>query len=132
VSLPRRSCLPLLAGVIVLLGLPATGCGSTAQGGTGGGGPAAAVRVSLTDDDCRPTPATVPAGPVTFTIKNEGGSSVAEAELVQGSKILGEKEGLTPGLSGSFSLNLEPGSYQLYCPNAKTERTEFTVTGSAG
>lgn len=130
--LPRRSGLPLLAGVLTL-GLLATGCGSDTKGKGGTAADAAtAVRVSLTDDDCRPAPATVPAGPVTFTIENEGGSSVSEAELVQGSKILGEKEGLTPGLSGSFSLDLKPGSYQLYCPNAKTERTAFTVTGSAG
>jgi iron uptake system component EfeO len=87
------------------------------------------VRVTLTDEGCTPDQATMAAGPVTFTIKNESGSSVSEAELVQGSKILGEKEGLTPGLSGSFSLNLQAGSYQLYCPNAKTERTAFTVTG---
>jgi len=133
VPLPRRSGLPLLAGVLTL-GLLATGCGSDAKsnGGSTADHPATAVGVRVSDDGCQPTPATVPPGPVTFSIKNEGGSSVSEAELVQDSKILGEKEGLTPGLSGSFSLDLKPGSYQLYCPNAKTERTDFTVTGSAG
>jgi iron uptake system component EfeO len=44
---------------------------------------------------------------------------------------MGEKENLTPGLSGTFSLNLPAGTYHLYCPNAKTEKTAFTVTGSA-
>jgi iron uptake system component EfeO len=89
------------------------------------------VRVSLSNDGCSADPASVAAGPTTFTIKNEGGSGVSEAELVSGSKILGEKEGLTPGLSGSFSLDLKPGSYQLYCPNAKTERSDFVVTGTS-
>jgi iron uptake system component EfeO len=44
---------------------------------------------------------------------------------------MGEKENLTPGLSGSFSLNLGSGTYTLYCPNAKTEKWPFTVTGAA-
>jgi iron uptake system component EfeO len=130
VSLPRHFGLSLLCGTVVL-GLAAAGCSSDAKDSTATAG-ATAVRVSLTDEACRPAPATVPAGPVTFTIKNEGGAAVSEAELVLGSKILGEKEGLTPGLSGSFSLTLKPGSYQLYCPNAKTERSAFTVSGSAG
>jgi iron uptake system component EfeO len=45
--------------------------------------------------------------------------------------ILAEKENLAPGLSGGFSLNLKPGTYQIYCPNAKTEKVNFTVTGTA-
>jgi len=47
---------------------------------------------------------------------------------MQGDRILGEKENLTPGLSGSFSLRLEAGSYVVYCPNAKTERSTLTVS----
>lgn len=122
-----------LAGLLTLA-VVATGCGSgsvDAPAGSGADAGATAVRVSLGNDGCQADPATVAAGPTTFTIKNEGGSSVSEAELVSGSRILGEKEGLTPGLSGSFSLDLKPGSYQLYCPNAKTERSAFTVTGTS-
>jgi len=122
-----------LAGLLTLA-LVATGCGSgsaDAPAGSGTGAGATAVRVTLSNDGCQADPATVAAGPTTFTIKNEGGSSVSEAELVSGSRILGEKEGLTPGLSGSFSLDLKPGSYQLYCPNAKAERSAFTVTGTS-
>lgn len=118
-----------LAGLITLT-LMATGCGSDSADAPAGAG-ATAVRVSLSNDGCRADPASVAAGPTTFTIKNEGGSGVSEAELVSGSRILGEKEGLTPGLSGSFSLDLKPGSYQLYCPNAKTERSDFVVTGTS-
>jgi iron uptake system component EfeO len=113
------------------LAVVAAGCSSDANSDSSGTG-ATAVRVTLTNDGCRSEPASVPAGPTTFTIKNEGGSAVSEAELVSGSKILGEKEGLTPGLSGSFSLNLAAGDYELYCPNATTERSPFTVTGATG
>lgn len=118
-----------LLAAAVLGGLALTGCGSAKQQAAGAPG-TTQVKVSIDDNGCTADPASVPAGPATFTVSNTNGSAVSEAELVSGSKILGEKEGLTPGLSGSFSLNLRPGSYQIYCPNAKTERSPFTVTGS--
>jgi iron uptake system component EfeO len=92
---------------------------------------AATVTISLTDDGCAPSPATATAGPVNFKIKNDGATKVTEAELLREDTIMGEKENLTPGLSGSFSLKLDAGKYQIYCPNAKTEKTDFTVSGSA-
>ncbi len=126
-SLIRR---PALLASTLALAVVATGCASDKKGSTAAGAGATAVRVTLTNDGCQADPASVPAGPTTFTIKNQDGSAVSEAELMSGSKILGEKEGLTPGLSGSFSLNLAAGEYQMYCPNAKTERSPFTVTGA--
>jgi len=132
-SAPRARHLAI-AGVS--LGLALTGCSSTtsksatSKDAAGGRTDARTVRVILSNDGCTADPATISAGPVTFTLKNDGGSSVSEAELVLGTKILGEKEGLTPGLSGKFSLDLEPGRYEMYCPHAKTERSTFMVTGS--
>ncbi|MCW2541718.1 MAG: iron uptake system protein EfeO [Frankiales bacterium] len=113
-------------------GLLLAGCSSSGKVSTASAPGTTAVTVSLTNDGCSASPASVPAGATKFTVKNDGGSAVSEAELVNGTKILGEKEGLTPGLSGTFSLNLQPGSYQMYCPHAKTERSPFTVTGAAG
>src|SRR5262249_20713176 len=49
-----------------------------------------------------------------------------------GDAILGEKENLADGLSGSFSLNLEPGKYTIYCPGGSEERGTLTVTGRSG
>jgi iron uptake system component EfeO len=71
----------------------------------------------------------VPAGPVTFKVTNVSASKVTEAEVMRGDTIIGEKENLTPGLSGSFSLSLKAGNYTIYCPDAATEKTGFTVTG---
>ncbi len=123
----------LLVTAAAVSGLVLTGCTSAKKSAadTAAGGGTTKIKVSLSNDSCTAEPASVAAGAATFTVKNENGSAVSEAELVSGSKILGEKEGLTPGLSGNFSLNLQPGSYQLYCPNAKTERSSFTVTGTA-
>ena len=34
-------------------------------------------------------------------------------------------------MSGSFSLELAPGDYEIYCPGATTERSPFTVTAAS-
>jgi iron uptake system component EfeO len=126
---PRRGW--LRAGVVLgLLGLAATGC-ATRDGATPVAAGATAVTVEITEAGCAPQPATVPAGPVTFRITNKDAGAVTEAELKSGETILGEKENLTPGLSGQFTLNLKAGSYALVCPNAKQESWDFTVTGAA-
>jgi len=117
----------VLAGITIVLVL--SGCSAAKNVDAASGPGATEVKVNLTNDGCVAEPAEIPAGPVTFNIKNDGGSTVSEAELVTGTKILGEKEGLTPGLSGSFSLNLAAGEYEMYCPHAKTERSPVTVTG---
>ena len=88
------------------------------------------VTIAFTDDGCTPEPASVSAGAWTFEVSNKSASRVTEAELMQNGRILGEKENLTPGLSGSFTLRLQPGDYVVNCPNAKTDQSAFTVTGT--
>jgi iron uptake system component EfeO len=83
-------------------------------------------------DTCTPSATEAPAGPVTFTVKNESATGITEFELLQDQKIIGEKESLAPGLpASSFTLTLGGGTYQLYCPGATTETTDFKVTGQA-
>jgi iron uptake system component EfeO len=67
---------------------------------------------------------------VHVAITNADAGAVTEAELLDGSgkKILAEKENLTPGLTGGFSLTLAEGTYQLRCPGAHTDTWPFTVT----
>jgi iron uptake system component EfeO len=66
-------------------------------------------------------------------VANRDAGAVSEAELRTSdlSHILGEQENLTPGLSGSFSLDLQPGSYQINCPGAAQPHATFTVAGKA-
>lgn len=90
------------------------------------------IRIAITDDGCVPKPTSAPAGPLTFKISNENASRVSEAELMQSGRILGEKENLSPGLSGSFTLRLDPGEYTINCPNAKSDQATFTVAGKKG
>jgi iron uptake system component EfeO len=118
-----------VAGLVALAGLVVAGCAKDKTDGAAAG--ATKVSIELTDDGCTPSPASVSAGPVTFEVTNKNASKVSEAELMQNDLIVGEKENLSPGLSGTFSLHLNAGTYQVYCPNAKTEKTDFKVTGSA-
>jgi iron uptake system component EfeO len=128
----RRPRAAALAGVSALVVTLTAGCGSDAVvSGQAAVAGAPKVTVSFTDDGCTPSPATVPAGPTNFEMRNHGASAVTEAEVMQGDRILGEKENLTPGLSGTFSLRLAEGTYTVYCPNARTERSTLTVTAAA-
>src|ERR1700744_5994341 len=105
---------------------------STAAAGTAGD-TSASVSVSLTPQGCQPKPATITSGSVAFNVVNKDAGAVSEAELRTSdlSKILGEQENLTPGLSGGFSLTLQPGRYVINCPGASQQHWTFTVTGKA-
>jgi iron uptake system component EfeO len=127
--------------VAASLALVASGCSSSgsssgAKGSTGAaasGDKSSTVKISLTSDGCEPKPAKVPAGAVEFDVINSGAGSVSEAELRTSDKahILGEQENLTPGLSGGFSLTIQPGTYKINCPGASQPDWTFTVTGQA-
>ncbi|WP_438803135.1 iron uptake system protein EfeO [Frankia gtarii] len=129
------------SAIAVVIATGVVACGGSDSGGSGGpsgsSGSSAAgkkqtVTVTITSKSCLPDVATIPSGPTTFKVVNKDAGDVTEAELVDGDTILGEKENLTPGLSGTFSLNVKAGKYQLYCPGADTEKVDFTVTQAAG
>ncbi|EHN11856.1 Ferrous iron transport periplasmic protein [Patulibacter medicamentivorans] len=127
--LPTRS-LALAATAAATLGLAA--CGDDSSGGSGGG---TELKVELTDAGCSPTELTAPAGKVTFRASNPGTSKTTEVELKNADGIiLGERENITPGLSGDFSLKLEPGDYLVYCAvpgDNERKAGKLTVTGTA-
>lgn len=121
-------------GAVTALAL--TGCASgssSASSDPAASGKVARVTVTLTNDGsdaCAVSTTKVPAGPVTFTVKNESSTAITEVELLQDQRILGEKENLAPGLDPvHFTATLTGGKYQVYCPGAATELTDFTVTG---
>jgi high-affinity iron transporter len=87
------------------------------------------VAVELTDAGC-PKRVETTAGTREFTVKNIDASAVTEFEVLDGKRVIGEKENLTPGLSGSFTVKLSPGRYTTYCPNGDRERGVLVVTGA--
>ena len=87
------------------------------------------VKVELTDAGC-PKSITTKAGKIVFEVENVDATAVTEFEVLKGDGVLGEKENLTPGLSGEFTLTLKAGTYTTYCPNGERERGKLVVKGA--
>jgi iron uptake system component EfeO len=113
---------------VALAGVLATGCAKDRSDAAPAG--ATKVAIEMTADGCTASPSSVAAGSVTFEVTNRNATKVTEAELMKDGRVVAEKENIAPGQSRTFSLKLDPGRYQIYCPNAKTEKTDFTVTGA--
>jgi iron uptake system component EfeO len=139
-----RPCMNSRHGAAIAISLVAglvAGCASTSSGGggattaaaTSGASGTAKVNIALTSGGCAPSPASITSGPVDFAVRNTGAGAVTEAELRTKdlAHILGEQENLTPGLSGGFSLTLDPGTYVVNCPGAHQAHWSLTVTGRA-
>ncbi|WP_196809267.1 iron uptake system protein EfeO [Conexibacter woesei] len=108
-----------------------TACGSS-DDKSGGSSGSKQVAVKLTDAGCEPATLKLNAGPTEFKVTNGGTGRVSEMEVLSGSRILGEKENLVPGLSGSFTINMRPGTYAMSCPGGKTAATgTINVGGTA-
>jgi iron uptake system component EfeO len=134
----------LTAPVLVAAALlSVTACGHSSgtsspskSGQPGQHGGTSVVNVSMANnggkDGCALDTTHVPAGPVTFTVVNTSAPGITEVELLRDQRIVGEKENLAPGLDPvSFTVTLDGGSYQLYCPGASAEYQTLTVTGQA-
>lgn len=94
------------------------------------GAKTAKVEVKLTDAGC-PKRLTAPAGKIRFEVENVDAASVTEFEVLKkGGGVLGEKENLTPGLSGDFTLTLKAGTYTTYCPGGDREKGTLVVKGT--
>lgn len=120
----RALCAAAAFGLVALL---VAACGSG-----GGDAPAGSEQLSfeLTDEGCSPSNATAPAGPIDFQVSNGGTTKYSELEVVDGETILGERENITEGLSGSFSLTLEEGEYIVRCDEQNGEGdATLKVTG---
>ena len=73
------------------------------------------VAVGISDAGCEPATLRLASGPTTFVVTNRGSSKVTEYEVLEGDRTLGEVENLTDGMTGRFSLTLQPGRYTLRC-----------------
>jgi iron uptake system component EfeO len=119
----------LIATCVSLAAVGLAACGGSGDGATRN---ANNLKVTLTDQGCSPAKLTAPAGPITISVTNGGTSAVTEMELKNsGGIILGERENVVAGLSGSFSLNVKPGRYVMNCPNGdKEDNGALLVTGN--
>jgi uncharacterized cupredoxin-like copper-binding protein len=86
-----------------------------ATGATGAQGTAEEVDVSETEFAIDPANPNVKAGTVSFNVSNDG-------EIVHNLEVEGNgieevlEQDLQPGDSGELTVDLEPGTYEWYCP----------------
>ncbi len=137
---PRSAVALGAAGLALLVTLNACSSSKSSStpaadsGSAGSSAPAGdphVANVTITSDKCVADRPAYDAGGLTVNVTNQNATGVTEVELLNGERIIGEKENLAPGFKGSFSINVQPGTYQLYCPGATTERVPLTVTGTA-
>jgi FTR1 family protein len=126
-----RATAPIAGILLLVLGLGA--CGGDEGGAVKSAGAVAGARtvaVQISDEGCLPATLKLAAGPTNFKVTAKGSGKATEYEIVKGDRILGERENLTPGLDATFSLNLDPGEYESYCPGADRERGKVIVSGT--
>jgi FTR1 family protein len=126
----RSASVAGIAGLLLVAMLLLTACGSSGSG-SGSSGSARTVEVKLTDAGCNPARLKLGAGRTTFKVTNAGTSKVSEMEVLSGSRVLGEKENLVTGLSGTFTLSLQPGQYTMSCPGGSTAATGVVTVGGS-
>jgi uncharacterized cupredoxin-like copper-binding protein len=101
---------------------------SASEDASGGG---EAVEVSLSEFEID-MPTSIPAGHVTFNVTNDG--TTTHALEVEGNGIEEETEEIAAGDSATLEVDLEAGTYEVYCPvddhRGMGMELDLEVTGS--
>ncbi|MCW2786037.1 MAG: hypothetical protein JWP74_2554, partial [Marmoricola sp.] len=129
-NLPSTPVRVGLLTVVLLPGLAA--CGSSSNDKTATGDSHTAAVTITAADGCSIDRTSFAAGGISFKVTNKDATAISEVEVLAGDRIVGEKENLPPGFSGTFAVTAGAGDYTLYCPGAATEKTALKVTGKAG
>ena len=84
---------------------------TTAQAASGGGGETVAIKE--TEYKLDPSDPTVKAGTVTFDLSNDG---TTDHNLeIEGDGVEEVSDTIAAGQSGELTVDLEPGTYEIYC-----------------
>jgi iron uptake system component EfeO len=140
-NIPR----PVLLAAGTLIGaLALSGCvantpdvagAASGQSGSAGAAAGGALAVSIADDSCEVSAATIGSGTVTFSLTNNG-TVRNEFEILAEDKlrIVGERENLGTGTTVDYTVVLEPGTYYTACKKNMVGdlvgAAEFAVTDS--
>jgi uncharacterized cupredoxin-like copper-binding protein len=81
---------------------------------SGGGAASSSVDISETEYKLDPADPTAKAGSVTFTVANDGG--VTHSLEVEGNGVEEETDDISAGQSAKLTVDLQPGTYEIYCP----------------
>jgi iron uptake system component EfeO len=90
----------------------------------------AKTNVLVTDKGCEPAEITVNAGKNTFTIDNKSAIPL-EWEILDGVKVIDERENIAPGFVQNLTTNLAVGEYTLICGKKSGAKGKLTVKATA-
>ena len=122
-----------LALILTLLMLPAVAaaCGGDDAGeAVDAGDDAQTIEVSASDFEFDPPELTADAGDVTFELTNDGGAPHALA--IRGHGMDESSDVIDGGDSTSFTVTLEDGEYEIYCPVGDHEDRGMVGTLTVG
>jgi len=80
---------------------------------------------------CRADRGTYAAGQLLVSITNEDAVGVSGVQLLNGAQIVGERDDVPAGFTGSFAVTAPPGSYTLSCPGAAGGRVAIRIVGAS-
>lgn len=110
-----------------------SGGGSTTTGDGGGGGATTALALSADESgglSFSKKTLTAKAGSVTIDLDNPSDNQLPHAVEVEGNGVEEETATIQPGEDASVTVDLEPGTYEFYCPvgNHRAAGMEGTLT----
>ncbi len=91
--------------------------------------PPGPVAITVTDAGCVPATLAVPAGRITFRVKNESRRAL-EWEILKGVSVVAERENILPGFSQPLTATLAPGDYQMTCGLLSNPKGVLKVSGA--
>lgn len=110
----RRVRASLAALALVALVIAACGGGGAASVPPATPLPSGVIAVEAKEYAFTPSTISVPAGSVTFSIKNAG-TQEHEFEVFKGDQVVDEVEGIVPGLTRDATMTLAAGEYTFMC-----------------
>lgn len=122
----------LVPAALAALALPLAACSKdeSSDSGSGAAGTTTELNVTVSEKGCEPSALEAEAGTVKVTVKNAGGGT-GEFEIMQGDKVVAEKENLAPNFTATVTAKVQAGSYELICYEKDKPKGTLTVTGAA-
>ncbi len=88
------------------------------------------VALAITEKGCEPSDISVASGKTIFVITNKS-SQPQELYILDGVKVLEERENIVPGFVVELKAELAAGEYQMGCGSRNNAKGKITVTGDA-
>ena len=102
---------------VLVAALALAGCGGDDNGTTEETNGTPSQTFSIMESDFTLSPATVTVdGPGTYTFEATNDGGVDHALEIEGNGIEEETDTIGPGESASITVDLESGTYEMYCP----------------